>query len=157
MTSVVVIIPATPLILILLSLYDISLKIERDYLLGDSIFFYKYIFKFSNNFSYFSFANDICISFISPLENKESVDFSEGFVIINKSDEIKYSGKVKFKNNSVIPIETFKMAYKFKWNDKLGLGHSLRVYSNGSIIHSTKLFKYMYKLGLNGFLSRKRI
>lgn len=157
MSSVVVIIPATPLLIILLSLYEKSLKIERDYINNDSIFFYKYIFKFCNNFSYFSFANDICITFISSLDKKESSNEHFGIILVNKSDKLEYTGKIKFNKNSIIPVETFKLVYKFKWKDRIGLEHIIRVYSNGSVIHSTKLFKYIYRLGLEGFLSRNRI
>ncbi len=148
----VVVISATPIIFILCSLYEKSLKIERDYLSGDGIFFYKYKNNFCNNYNNFNFIHDISISIISNDNNESS-----GSVIVSKCGEVAYVGRLTFKGGSIYPVDTFKQVFKYKWKDNIGLNHSIYVYSNGSVIHSTKLFKFIYKLSKNGEISRKRI
>lgn len=148
----VVIISASPVIFILYSLYEKSLKIERDYLLNDSIFFYKYTNSFCNNYVNFNFIHDISISIIHA---KEKVAY--GNILISKDGVIKYYGRVHFKKGNMYPTETFKQVFKYKWKDDIGLCHSIYLYSNGSIIHRTKLFKFIYKLSKCGKIMRNRI
>lgn len=148
----VVIISASPLLFILYSLYEKSLKIERDYLNSDGVFFYKYKNNFCNNYNNFNFIHDISVSIIT-----NNINENVGNVIVSRDGTIAYFGKLVFKDGSTYPADTFKQVFKYKWKDSIGLDHSIYVYSNGSVIHRTKLFKFIYKLGKEGEIVRKRI
>lgn len=77
------------------------------------------------------------------------------------SGEIKGSGykecSIASKSIKIKSIDSYRLVFKYKYKDKYinKFIHTLRFYSNGVIIHSSKLFKFIYRIDDNGVLSRK--
>jgi hypothetical protein len=132
--------------------------IESELISKDSIYFYSYKIdnydKEGSYFKYFSFIENIGITFI-----KKTKEESYGITyIFDLYGEIKGSGykRVKYSNKNKL-IDSHKLVFKYKYKDKYinKFEHTLRFYSNGVVIHSSKLFKFIYRIDDNGFIIRK--
>lgn len=144
-----------PLLFILSYLYICCQKLELDNIKNDSIFYYNYSIdnydKHKSFIKYFTFIHDICITLIKQTKNNtNSICF-----FIEK--DFKQIGCYNFSEDRM-KIDCYKMVLKHKWEDKnvKGFRHCIRVYSNGVIIHSTKLFKFIYKIDKNGVMARRK-
>lgn len=149
------IVSVNPIIFIVSYLYSCCKKLELDNIENDSIFYYDYsLDNYDNHNSfikYFTFIHNICITLIRQTkDNVNSICF-----LLEK--DFKKIGCYNFSEDR-IEINCYKMVLKHKWEDKdvKGFNHCIRIYSNGVIIHSTKLFKFIYKIDKNGIMDRRR-
>lgn len=149
------IISVNPILFILSYLYSCSKKLELDNIENDNIFYYDFsLDNYDKNRSYikyFTFIHDICITLIKQTNNNIN---TVCFLIEKDSKRINCS----ILHEDRMKYNCYKMVLKHKWEDKnvKGFFHSLRVYSNGVLIHSTKLFKFIYKIDKDGIMTRRR-
>lgn len=148
-----IIISINPVIYLISYLCACVRYLEINNIVNDSVYYYSYSInnydKEKSSFKYFSFVENIGISFfkkgdtISYLFEKNNI--SKGYSVIN--------------NYSNSYIDTHKLIFKHKYPDPLisSFLHSLRVYSNGVIIHSNRLFKFIYRIDDTGNLVRRKL
>jgi len=147
----VIIISVNPIIYLISYLCACARYLEINNIYNDSIYYYSYSInnydKEKSIFKYFSFVEDIGISFFKK-EDRISYLFEHNSIV-----------KGYFTPRTDLSIDTHKLIFKHKWPDKelSKFFHSIRVYSNGVIIHSNKLFKFIYRIDDNGVLTRRKL
>ncbi len=150
------VISVNPLLYLISYLCSCAKTLEINNVERDSIFFYDFSInnydKENSFFKYFVFAEDICITMIRRQKVLMYLFEING---VRKGVNIL---SIDNKNNRVGRGD-YKLVFKHKWKDPnvRGIYHTLRLYYSGVLIHSTKLFKFIYKIDMNGNMSRRRL
>ncbi len=148
----VIIISVNPIIYLISYLCACVRYLEINNIINDSVYYYSYSInnydKEKSLFKYFSFVEDIGISFFKK-DNTISYLFEQNNITKGHS----------VINNYNLSIDTYKLVFKHKWPDPIisSFFHSIRVYSNGVIIHNNRLFKFIYRIDDNGNLTRREL
>lgn len=151
------IISIDPLVYLISYLCACVRLLEINYIDRDGIYYYGFSInnydKEKSGFKYFVFVEDICISMIKRQTGTtllfEMKDIRQG--VTNLSLDI---------NNGVVACrDSYRLVFKHKWRDPYisNFWHTLRVYSTGVVIHSTKLFKFIYRIDAEGNVGRRRL
>lgn len=159
------IISIDPLLYVISYLCACAKVLELNYVDRDGLYFYGFSInnydKEKSKFNYFVFAEDICISMIKKDDSVsflfEIKDVTKGANTISLDKTVSEKGLV-YRHNSGC-VDSYRLVFKHKWQDPLvnTFYHTVRVYSSGVVIHSTKLFKFIYRIDSNGNLTRRRL
>ncbi len=98
--------------------------LENNYVKADSVYKYSSASKDCNT-HYFIEGIELCF-------------FECGSMMLKVDSAVRYTG--------LLPIDPIGvLVHKVTYQDPPGYKHRIRVYSNGVVIHTTKLFKYIYR------------
>lgn len=159
------IISINPLFCIISYLCACARVLELNYVDRDGLYFYGFSInnydKEKSQFNYFVFAEDICISMIkkedsvSFLFEKKNITQGANTISLDKNT---CDNRIVYRHNSRC-VDSYRLVFKHKWKDPLvrTFYHTVRVYSSGVVIHSTKLFKFIYRIDSNGNLTRRQL
>lgn len=149
-----IVISVNPLVYLISYLCTCVRTLEINNVERDGVFFYSFSInnydKENSFFKYFSFIEDIGITFIRR-DNRIHYLFELNSVR-------KGISTISIDTHGVVS-ESHKLVFKHKWRDQKisQFFHTVRIYSNGVIIHSTKLFKFIYRINSKGDICRRQL